>query len=56
MMYAAYAPEAMAMAGVSRARVNAVRPCLSGSFWSHIALGTTTDQKHGQPRRTEDSP
>ena len=55
-MYAAYAPEAMAMAAGARPRVNAVLPCLTGSFWSHIELGTTTDQKHGQPRRTEVSP
>ena len=50
-MYAA--AEANAMAG--NARVRAYQPCSVSpvpSFWTPIALGTTTD-KHGRPRRHE---
>jgi len=50
----AYAAEATGMADMARARVRVFGPCPSVSNWAPIALGT--DQKHGQPRRTKESP
>jgi hypothetical protein len=48
-----YAAQANAMAGFARVLADHACPVSPApSFWSPIALGTTTD-KHGRPRRPE---
>ena len=47
------AAEANGMAGDARVRAYACQVSPAPSFWSPIALGTTTTDKHGRPRRPE---
>jgi hypothetical protein len=49
-----YATQANDMAG--NARVRDFQPCVASpvvTLWSPIAVGTTTANKHGRPRRPE---
>ncbi len=49
----AYAVQANATAGTTRARTLVFRPCSTVSApWSPIFIGTAMDAKHGPSRRT----
>ena len=54
MSTATYANAANGMAVMAGPRA-VFGPCSPVAFWSPIALGTTADQKHGQPRWTQES-